>query len=142
MSDLSTRITRSVVPIAVGAIVTFASNLGLDFSDKGVQGITALVAGAVGIVYYVLVTLLEEKFPKIGALLGKPVRPEYVKSVSWLDAEDAPVEDPDDDADEDVDEEEVEADADVPPETPGKPLDDNEPWEDEPRDSHGRFTEA
>lgn len=140
--NIGTGLIRTVVPLVVSGIVWVCVSLGVTLTDAAQQSVAGVVSVVAGGVYYVVVRALGHKFPWVEALLGSPKKPDYIKGVSW-DAEDAPVEEPDDDDDEEVDDpdEEVEADAGAEPEVPGDDLDD-EPWEDEPRDDHGRFAKA
>lgn len=67
-------VIRSVVPVVVAAIVSFALRYGVHLDE----GALADVLGAlVGSAYYALVRWAEEKFPDLGWLLGKPGAPSY-----------------------------------------------------------------
>ncbi|WP_020142240.1 hypothetical protein [Terracoccus sp. 273MFTsu3.1] len=67
-------VIRSVVPVAVAAVVSFGLRYGVHLDE----GATADLLGAlVGSGYYALVRWAEEKFPNLGWLLGKPGTPSY-----------------------------------------------------------------
>lgn len=71
-------IIRTVVPVMVGAVVTW---LAVEFQvviDEGTS--QALIAGFTGLatsIYYVLFRFLEKKVPALGWLLGAPSPPVY-----------------------------------------------------------------
>lgn len=65
---------RTIVPMIVGWIVSVLTGWGLDADSATV---TQLVVAIVGAVYYIIVRLLEKKFPKLGWLLGSPKTPVY-----------------------------------------------------------------
>jgi hypothetical protein len=67
-------VIRSVVPVAVAALVSFALRYGVHLDT----GATADALGALaGSAYYALVRWAEEKFPNLGWLLGKAGTPSY-----------------------------------------------------------------
>jgi len=72
MSDLIVSYIRTLVPIAVGAVVSWGI-LPASLSDQAAAAATGAVIG----LYYVLVRLLERKWPKLGWLLGTPKAPTY-----------------------------------------------------------------
>ena len=75
MSPVIKNVVRTAVPAVVGAFVTFVTKQAAHISPS-VQVIVFPIATTS---YYSLVRLLEEKYPKLGWLLGalpqKPVAP-------------------------------------------------------------------
>lgn len=77
MTNFVTSLIRTWTPIIVGAFVSWLLTLGIDV-DADTQAaliisVTALLQG----LYYLVVRLLEKKWPKIGVLLGSLKTPEY-----------------------------------------------------------------
>lgn len=80
MNDLVTSWIRSVVPIAVGAVLSWlAANLGVVIDEASQVGLITLFTGVLSAVYYIVVRWLETKFPQVGWLLGLPTQPQYVE---------------------------------------------------------------
>lgn len=77
MTNLVTSVIRTWTPIIVGAIVTFLASRGLEldaeFSTNLLLVLQALFTG----VYYLIVRLLEKKWPQLGVLLGVATKPKY-----------------------------------------------------------------
>ena len=75
MTDLSTSIVRYLSGLAVGVVVAVLARYGLgDLSPQ----VTGLVAMLVAAAYGTLARVLEQHFPQLGWLLGKP-SPSYAK---------------------------------------------------------------
>jgi hypothetical protein len=72
MSDFITSLVRTYVPILIGYLVSLGI-LPSTLSDQATAAFTALIIG----VYYLLVRLLETRFPWLGWLLGSPKTPKY-----------------------------------------------------------------
>lgn len=71
MSTPSTpSIIRTLVPLAVGQIVSLFASLGIEMGDDEQAAFTVILGFLVTAVYYLIVRFLEQKFPKLGALLG------------------------------------------------------------------------
>lgn len=74
-AGIGTSVVRTVVPLIVGLIITYATKAGFDISEAVVQD--AVYAGVVTL-YYVLVRLAETHLsPKWGWLLGQAKVPTY-----------------------------------------------------------------
>ena len=69
-------IVRTIVPVAVGQIVAYIATLGLVVPDDVENALTVILGFIVTTVWYVVVRFLEQKFPKIGILLGWAAVPE------------------------------------------------------------------
>jgi hypothetical protein len=76
---------RTVVPLLVGILITWAAKAGLNLAEGDV---TALLTALITAVYYATVRLIEQKFPAAGWLLGYPAAPTYGKPAT-PDAPDA-----------------------------------------------------
>lgn len=69
---------RTLVPVAVGALLTWlASTLKIAIDPNSQAGLVVLAVGVLSGGYYALVHLLEQKWPKIGVLLGVDKVPVY-----------------------------------------------------------------
>jgi len=79
MSDLFTSIVRTIVPVIVGSIASFLATKGIDLDAATLAGLSAFLAGLFSAVYYLIVRLLEQKFPQLGLLLGSKKTPEYTE---------------------------------------------------------------
>ena len=74
---------RTYVPIAIGALLTWlATTLKIVIDPTSQAGLVALTVGVLSSGYYGLVHLLEQKWPKIGVLLGAAKVPVYVTSIA------------------------------------------------------------
>lgn len=80
MSDFLLSLVRTWVPILVGAALSWLAVHGVvvdaDAQAAAVVAITAAIQGA----YYLLVRVLEKRWPGFGVLLGTRQQPEYVKA--------------------------------------------------------------
>jgi len=74
MSNFSKSVVRTITPIVIGYVVALLVKVG--FSVKSTD-VTAVLAPVISAVYYLLVHALEQKFPKLGVLLGVPASPSY-----------------------------------------------------------------
>lgn len=63
-------IIRTLVPLAVGQIVAYAATLGLKIPEDVEVALAVILGFVLTTVYYLAVRFLEQKFPKLGALLG------------------------------------------------------------------------
>ena len=69
-------IVRTLVPLAVGQIVAYLATIGIVLPDDVMAAVTVVLGFVVTSVYYLVVRWLEQKFPKIGVLLGWAAVPE------------------------------------------------------------------
>lgn len=93
------QIARTYAPMLAGYIVSFFSMMGIHVTSEARAWLAGAITAVAGAAYYLVVTLLEKKWPKLGALIGVPERPQYIKDVDWLDSAEFPVDDPADDED-------------------------------------------
>ena len=71
MSSPSTpSIVRTVVPVIVGAIASYFVTLGVTLQEDVMAALSVIITAAATAIYYIVVRWLEQKFPKIGILLG------------------------------------------------------------------------
>lgn len=79
MSDLFTSMVRTIVPIIVGSIASFLATKGIDLDAGTLAGLSAFLAGLFSAVYYLIVRVVEQRFPQWGVLLGSKKTPEYTE---------------------------------------------------------------
>lgn len=79
MSDFVTSLIRTWTPIIVGSIVGWLASHGLDVSAEDAVGLTAFLTAVFSGLYYLVVRLIERKYPSAGALLGSTKKPEYTE---------------------------------------------------------------
>lgn len=79
MSDFLVSQIRTHVPVLVGTLISFLATLGLDLDVKTQAGLIAGLTGVIISLYYLIVRLIEKKFPKVGILLGSTKTPNYDK---------------------------------------------------------------
>jgi hypothetical protein len=77
MNDLAISVIRTVVPTIVGAVLAFFASKGIELDASAAANLTGFLTAVFSGVYYVIVRLLEAKYPKAGILLGKAKTPEY-----------------------------------------------------------------
>ncbi len=78
MNELVISQIRTLVPVAVGAVVTWLATKGMTLDDNTVQGLIAFLTGVSTAVYYLVVRLAEKYLsPKFGWLLGYAKMPVY-----------------------------------------------------------------
>lgn len=88
-------IIRTLVPLAVGQIVALAASTGLEVPGDVQDALVVLLGFVVTTVYYLAVRFLEQKFPKLGALLGWAAVPtSYTPAKNREAVESIVVEDP------------------------------------------------
>lgn len=98
MSDLIASIIRTAVPSIVGIIVGWLTTLGVTLPKQQEENLSLLIAFAAGLLWYVIVRALEQKWPALGVLLGVPKQPAYGTAQPKADvvapAAEAPAADP------------------------------------------------
>jgi hypothetical protein len=72
MTDLSRSIVRSITPIIVGFGASVLAHLGISQ-----PAVVSAIGAAVAIAYGVTLRVLEQKYPKLGKLLGAMGAPTY-----------------------------------------------------------------
>ena len=65
---------RTLTPIVAGYAATFLMTFGVHISNEKVS---AAIAPAISVLYYVVVRTLEKYFPQVGWFLGHPAAPKY-----------------------------------------------------------------
>lgn len=66
---------RTLVPIAVGQVVAYVGTLGISVPENVETAFTVVLGFVVASAYYAAVRFLEQKWPKLGALLGWAATP-------------------------------------------------------------------
>lgn len=74
MTDYGRSLIRTLVPLAVGALVGWLARRGITVDSATV---IPLVDSAVAAVYYAGVRALEARWPRLGWMLGAPGAPSY-----------------------------------------------------------------
>ena len=69
-------IVRTLVPVAVGQIIAYIATLGIVVPGDVETALTVVLGFIATTVWYTAVRFLEQKFPKIGVLLGWAAVPE------------------------------------------------------------------
>jgi hypothetical protein len=78
MNNLITSIIRTVVPVAIGTVITWLQiHLGLAVDDTTSASVVTTVTGFTIALYYVAIRWLEVRFPQVGWLLGQAKAPGY-----------------------------------------------------------------
>lgn len=77
MSDLVASLIRTAVPGLVGLVVGWLATLGVILPPEAKDSLGLLVAFVAAFLWYLLVRLLEQKWPALGVLLGVPKQPIY-----------------------------------------------------------------
>jgi len=81
VSDLITSLIRTAVPTIVGAIVSYLTVVGIQTPHGVAEWLISVLFFAFTLGYYAIVRLLENKYPKIGWLLGNPAKPTYTENI-------------------------------------------------------------
>lgn len=74
--DYSVSVVRTVTPLLVGLIIGV---IGTEIAGLDEASLTPVISAVVAAVYHAAVRLLEEKYPKVGVLLGWKSAPTYSK---------------------------------------------------------------
>ena len=67
---------RTLVPVAVGQIIAYIATLGIIVPGDVETALTVILGFVATTVWYTAVRFLEQKFPKIGVLLGWAATPD------------------------------------------------------------------
>lgn len=77
MNDLITSLIRTWTPIVVGQLAGFLTAQGLNVGVEAMAGLTAFLGAFFSALYYLIVRLVEQKYPQAGILLGRAKKVEY-----------------------------------------------------------------
>lgn len=81
-------IVRTIVPVAVGQLVAYLVTLGIVVPEDVESALTVILGFVITSVYYIAIRFLEQKFPKLGALLGWAATPgEYAQDHDIVESE-------------------------------------------------------
>lgn len=75
--DIVPSLIRTWVPIIVATLVSVLGQAGIVLPEDASAGLATFLGGLFGAVYYLVVRLLEYKFPGIGVFLLSTKKPEY-----------------------------------------------------------------
>ena len=73
-----TSLIRTWVPIIVGALVAYLVTLGIELDVDAQTGLVVFLTAFLQGAYYLIVRVLERRYPKLGLLLGSESQPKYV----------------------------------------------------------------
>ena len=76
MNPFAASLIRTVVPIAVGAVLSWLALISLHVDAEGAAGLSAFLTALLTGSYYALVRLVETKVPQVGWLLGLAKSPD------------------------------------------------------------------
>lgn len=79
LGDVARSLIRTWTPIAVGALITWLSGIGVDLPAEHAAGLSAAATAILGGAYYALARAGERRWPWLGALLGSRTPPTYSK---------------------------------------------------------------
>jgi len=86
MQALWLSIVRTLVPLIVGGVLTWAATAGLELDDKFEGALTAVLYGVLTAAYYVAVRIVEVYVtPKLGWLLGAAKSPDHYSAETVAD---------------------------------------------------------
>ena len=74
-----TSLIRTWVPIAVGAVVSYLLTLEIELDEQAQAGLVVSLTALLQGLYYLIVRVLERRYPKLGLLLGVESQPKYVE---------------------------------------------------------------
>jgi hypothetical protein len=74
--DFGAAIIRTAVPYITAGVVAYLAERGLDADAAQVNAAVVTIGGSL---WYTIVRVLEQKWPKAGWLLGSPKQPTYSK---------------------------------------------------------------
>lgn len=77
MNDAIIAMIRTVVPIAVGALITWLSLLGVELDPEIAAATITSLTGLVSAAYYAVVKVVSVNVPWVGWFLGYPANPHY-----------------------------------------------------------------
>lgn len=69
-------IVRTLVPVIVGQIAAYLATIGIILPEDVMAAVTVILGFAFTTIWYLAVRFLEQKFPKLGILLGWAAVPE------------------------------------------------------------------
>ena len=79
MNNFVTSLTRTYVPIIVGAIASYLLSKGIELDAQAQLGLITFTTALLQSVYYLVARLLERRNPQLGLLLGSTAQPKYVE---------------------------------------------------------------
>ena len=78
LNDQIVSLIRTVVPVAVGAFLTWlTTELGVGVAEDAGTALTVGLVGLFTALYYTLARVLEQRWPWLGVLLGSRRQPTY-----------------------------------------------------------------
>jgi len=67
---------RTVVPIIVGGLVSWLITVGVELDAEAQAGFIVFLTGLLQAVYYLVVRVVEQRWPEVGVLLGAAKTPD------------------------------------------------------------------
>ncbi len=77
MKQIIESLIRTAVPFIVGFLVSFLASQGITLPPETLANLTSFITLGVGVLYYLVVRLVETKLPQAGWLLGIAKQPVY-----------------------------------------------------------------
>lgn len=87
MTNFVTSLIRTYTPIIVGALISWLATFQLVLDADAQAGLIVFLTAVLQGAYYLVVRLLERKFPQLGVLLGSTQKPVYVEQTPATKAE-------------------------------------------------------
>lgn len=78
-SNFATSLIRTYTPLIVGALVSYLVTMGIEVDANAQAGLVVFLTAFLQGAYYLIVRILERRFPKFGLLLGSEAQPKYVE---------------------------------------------------------------
>lgn len=76
MNPFAASLIRTLVPVAVGAVISWLALINLDIDPAGQAGLSSFLTALLTGGYYLLVRLVERHVPQVGWLLGLAKTPD------------------------------------------------------------------
>lgn len=76
-NSFATSLIRTWVPIIVGALVAYLVSFGIELDVDAQTGLVVFLTAFLQGAYYLIVRVLERRYPKLGLLLGSESQPKY-----------------------------------------------------------------
>jgi hypothetical protein len=76
VNPFAASLIRTIVPIAVGSVISWLALISLDIDAAGQAGLSTFLTAILTGGYYALVRLVETKVPQVGWLLGLAKSPD------------------------------------------------------------------
>lgn len=78
VADLWPAVVRTVVPFVVGWVASILLLINVTLTETQRDSLSGLITVVLGALYYIAVRWLEQRYPKLGVLIGSTKQPTYV----------------------------------------------------------------